>query len=121
VEKLEYLKPDPDSPEYQYMQERRQALGGYMPARRARASALEVPPLSAFDHLLKASGEGREFSTTMAFVRALGVLVKDKKIGKHVVPIVADESRTFGMEGMFRQLGIWSPLASCTRRRTPTS
>ena len=110
VEKLEYLKPDPDSPEYQYMQERRQALGGYMPARRAQAYALEVPPLSAFDALLKASGEGREFSTTMAFVRALGVLVKDKKIGKHVVPIVADESRTFGMEGMFRQLGIWSPL-----------
>ncbi len=110
VDTLEYLKPDENSPEYQYMQERRQALGGYMPARRAKAEALEVPPLSAFDHLLKASGEGREFSTTMAFVRALGVLVKDKKIGKHVVPIVADESRTFGMEGMFRQLGIWSPL-----------
>ena len=66
--------------------------------------------MSAFDAQLKASGEGREFSTTMAFVRILNTLVKDKKLGKHVVPIVADESRTFGMEGMFRQLGIWSSV-----------
>ena len=71
---------------------------------------LPVPPLSAFDAQLKASGEGREFSTTMAFVRMLGTLAKDKKLGKHVVPIVADESRTFGMEGMFRSLGIWSSV-----------
>ena len=67
-----------------------------------------MPPLSAFDALLKASGEGREMSTTMAFVRILTTLVRDKKIGKFVVPIVPDESRTFGMEGMFRQLGIYS-------------
>ncbi len=69
-----------------------------------------MPPLAAFDVQLKASGEGREFSTTMAFVRMLGTLVKDKKLGRHVVPIVADESRTFGMEGMFRSLGIWSSV-----------
>src|SRR4029079_9530552 len=68
----------------------------------------EVPPLAAFETLLKASGAGRELSTTMAFVRILTTLVRDKKIGKFVVPIVPDESRTFGMEGMFRQLGIYS-------------
>jgi len=109
-EHLEYIKPAEGSAEYQYMLERRQALGGFLPARRPKGVALEVPPLSAFDALLKASGEGREFSTTMAFVRALGVLLKDKKLGKHVVPIVADESRTFGMEGLFRQIGIWSQM-----------
>ncbi|MBI3897729.1 MAG: pyruvate dehydrogenase (acetyl-transferring), homodimeric type [Gammaproteobacteria bacterium] len=108
LENLDYIKPADDSPEMKYMHDRRQALGGNLPVRRPQAPALEVPALSAFDALLKASGEGREFSTTMAFVRLLSVLVKDKKIGKHVVPIVADESRTFGMEGMFRQLGIWS-------------
>ncbi|MBS3916724.1 MAG: pyruvate dehydrogenase (acetyl-transferring), homodimeric type, partial [Sulfuritalea sp.] len=85
-------------------------LGGYLPNRRQKAEPLEVPALSAFDAQLKASGEGREFSTTMAFVRILNTLVKDKKLGRHVVPIVADESRTFGMEGMFRQLGIWSSV-----------
>ena len=110
VEKLEYIKPAEDSPEMKYMRACRDALGGPMPARNRQAPALEVPPLTAFDSLLKASGEGREFSTTMAFVRLLGTLIKDKKIGKHVVPIVADESRTFGMEGMFRQLGIWSTV-----------
>jgi pyruvate dehydrogenase E1 component len=108
LEKLEYIRPAPDSPEMKYLRERREALGGYLPQRRRQAPSLEVPPLSAFDNMLKASGEGRAFSTTMAFVRMLGVLLKDKTIGKHVVPIVADESRTFGMEGMFRQLGIWS-------------
>jgi pyruvate dehydrogenase E1 component len=92
------------------MRERRMSLGGFVPARRRRADPLEVPPLSAFDSLLKATGEGREMSTTMAFVRILNVLVKDKAIGKRVVPIVPDESRTFGMEGMFRQLGIWSSV-----------
>ncbi|HWQ39498.1 MAG TPA: pyruvate dehydrogenase (acetyl-transferring), homodimeric type [Burkholderiales bacterium] len=97
------------SPELEYMRERREALGGYLPARRRRAEALEVPPLSAFEALLKGSDE-RELSTTMAFVRILNVLVKDKKIGSRVVPIVPDESRTFGMEGMFRQLGIWSSV-----------
>ncbi len=109
-EKLEYIRPDPDSPEMQYMHERRQSLGGFLPSRRRQAAPLEVPPLAAFDALLQASAEGREFSTTMAFVRLLGILLKDKKLGKHVVPIVADESRTFGMEGLFRQIGIWSQL-----------
>jgi len=110
VESLHYIKPAPDSPEMKYMTERRMALGGFLPARRRQAAALEVPPLSSFEALLKESGEGREFSTTMAFVRLLGILLKDKKIGKHIVPIVADESRTFGMEGLFRQIGIWSQL-----------
>ncbi len=110
LEKLEYLNPGPDAPEIQYMRERRMALGGFLPSRRRSAAPLEVPPLAAFEALLKASGEGREFSTTMAFVRLLNVLLRDKKLGRHVVPIVADESRTFGMEGMFRQLGIWSSL-----------
>ena len=110
LEKLEYIQPAQDSPEITYMRERRMALGGYLPARRSRAEALPVPPLSAFDALLKGSGEGREYSTTMAFVRILNTLVKDKQIGRRVVPIVPDESRTFGMEGMFRQLGIWNQL-----------
>ncbi|MEW5890148.1 MAG: pyruvate dehydrogenase (acetyl-transferring), homodimeric type [Pseudomonadota bacterium] len=110
LEKLEYIKLDPESEEFKYMRERRMSLGGFLPARRRKAAPLEVPPLSAFESQLRASGEGREFSTTMAFVRILNTLVKDKKIGKHVVPMVADESRTFGMEGMFRQLGIWSTV-----------
>jgi pyruvate dehydrogenase E1 component len=102
-----FYKPDDDSPEIQYMHERRKALGGYLPARRSEAPALEVPDLSTFDSLLKGSGD-REMSTTMAFVRMLAALTRDKKLGKHVVPIVADESRTFGMEGLFRQLGIYA-------------
>jgi pyruvate dehydrogenase E1 component len=108
LENLEYIKPAKDSPEYKYMRERRDALGGDIPVRRRKAVPLEVPPLSVFESLLKASGEGREFSTTMAFVRLLGVLLKDKHLGKHIVPIVADEARTFGMEALFRSLGIWS-------------
>jgi pyruvate dehydrogenase E1 component len=110
LDRLEYIKLPKDSPEYRYMVERRMALGGFVPSRRRKSAALEVPPLTAFESMLKASGEGREFSTTMAFVRLLGVLVKDKKLGKHIVPIIADEARTFGMEGMFRQLGIWSSV-----------
>jgi pyruvate dehydrogenase E1 component len=102
-----FYKPDDDSPDVQYMHERRKALGGYLPARRSEAPALEVPDLSIFDSLLKGSGD-REMSTTMAFVRMLAALTRDKKLGKHVVPIVADESRTFGMEGLFRQLGIYA-------------
>ncbi|MNQ75778.1 Pyruvate dehydrogenase E1 component [compost metagenome] len=98
-----------DSPEMKYLRERRAALGGYLPQRRRKSTALEIPPLATFDRLLKDTGE-REISTTMAFVQMLGTLVRDKQIGKHVVPIVPDESRTFGMEGMFRQLGIWSSL-----------
>jgi pyruvate dehydrogenase E1 component len=92
-----------------YLHERRDALGGYLPVRRRKAdSAPTVPPLEAFDAVLKGSGEGREISTTMAFVRTLTVLVRDKELGKRVVPIVPDEARTFGMEGMFRQLGIFA-------------
>jgi len=110
LERLEYINPGPDSPEIKYMRERRMALGGFLPQRRQKAAPLAVPPLAAFDAQLKASGEGREFSTTMAFVRMLGTLSRDKQLGRHVVPIVADESRTFGMEGMFRSLGIWSSV-----------
>ena len=108
VEKLPFLKFAEDSPEYKYMHERRQALGGYLTRRRTHAAALEVPPLATFEPLLKASGEGREVSTTMSIVRLLNILLKDKKLGQRVVPIVPDESRTFGMEGLFRQVGIWS-------------
>ncbi|HNS57741.1 MAG TPA: pyruvate dehydrogenase (acetyl-transferring), homodimeric type, partial [Nitrosomonas europaea] len=110
IDEIPYLKLEEGSPEYNYMRARQQAMGGFIHHRRRKAAALQIPPLSAFETLLKASGEGRESSTTMAFVRILNVLVKDKNIGKHVVPIVADESRTFGMEGMFRQLGIWSSV-----------
>jgi len=110
LETLPYLKFEEGSAELNYMRNCRQALGGYLPNRRRRVDPLPVPPLPAFEALLKASGEGREFSTTMAFVRILNILVKDKELGKRVVPIVPDESRTFGMEGMFRQLGIWNQL-----------
>jgi len=96
-----------DSEEMKYMRERRAALGGYMPKRIIDAPKLELPGLEIFDALLKDSGE-REFSTTMAFVRILSMLTRDKNIGKQVVPIIPDEARTFGMEGMFRQLGIYS-------------
>ena len=106
---LPFIKLPDDSPEMKYLRERRAALGGYLPQRRRTSATLEIPPLAAFDRLLKATGE-REISTTMAFVQMLGTLVRDKSIGKHIVPIVPDESRTFGMEGMFRQLGIWSSL-----------
>ncbi|WP_374244389.1 pyruvate dehydrogenase (acetyl-transferring), homodimeric type, partial [Zoogloea sp.] len=105
---LPYLRFPEDSPEYQYMKQRRMDLGGFLPQRRRTAAALEVPALDTFGALLKASGEGRELSTTMAIVRIMNTLLKDKQIGKHIVPIVPDESRTFGMEGMFRQYGIWN-------------
>ncbi len=108
LEELPYLKLPENSPEHKYMLERRMALGGFLPQRRRHAAPLAVPALSAFDALLKASGEGLELSTTMALVRIMNTLLKDKNIGRHVVPIVPDESRTFGMEGMFRQYGIWN-------------
>jgi pyruvate dehydrogenase E1 component len=97
------------SREAEYMKARRMGLGGFLPARRSKAAALIVPPLSFFERFLK-STDDREISTTMAFVQILQSLLRDKNIGKHIVPIVPDESRTFGMEGMFRQLGIWSQL-----------
>jgi pyruvate dehydrogenase E1 component len=108
IAKVPFCRPPEDSLEGTYLRERRRALG-FVPQRRRRSVALPVPELAAFDAQLKESGE-REFSTTMAFTRILATVIRDKTIGKHVVPIVADESRTFGMEGMFRQLGIYSPL-----------
>lgn len=109
VESLSFYKPAADSPEMIYMAERRAAMGGSVPARRRKGNELTIPPLSAFENMLVSTGE-REISTTMAFVRILSTLVRDKQIGKYVVPIVPDEARTFGMEGMFRQLGIYSSV-----------
>jgi pyruvate dehydrogenase E1 component len=102
-----FYKPPPDSAEMKYIQECRDALGGPLPARQDTAPALTVPTLDAFASLLESSGE-REMSTTMALVRLMSLILRDKTIGKYVVPIVPDEARTFGMEGMFRQLGIYS-------------
>jgi pyruvate dehydrogenase E1 component len=109
IEGLSFRKPAPDSEELRYLQEHRAKLGGYLPARHASSPPLAVPPIEIFDALLKGSGD-REMSTTMALVRMLTALVKDKQIGKHIVPIVPDEARTFGMEGMFRQIGIYSSV-----------
>jgi pyruvate dehydrogenase E1 component len=106
---LSFRKPAAESEEMRYLQERRAALGGYLPARTSVAPLLVVPPLEAFSTLLEGTGD-REISTTMALVRMLTALVKDKNIGKHIVPIVPDEARTFGMEGMFRQVGIYSSV-----------
>ena len=109
VRAAEYYKPPEDSPEMQFLHERRAELGGSLPVRRTKAPELEVPGLDAFKGQLESTGD-REISTTMAFVRVLAALLRDKKLGSHVVPIVPDESRTFGMEGMFRQVGIYSPV-----------
>ncbi len=109
VRAAEYYKPPDDSPEMTYLRERRAALGGSLPLRRRTAPELAVPPLDTFKGQLEGTGE-REISTTMAFVRVLAALLRDKQIGKHIVPIVPDESRTFGMEGLFRQVGIYSPF-----------
>jgi pyruvate dehydrogenase E1 component len=109
VENLSYYKPGKDSPELKYMMERRNSLGGFLPKRKKQGNKLNVPSIDAFSKQLESSGE-REISTTMAFVRILTTLVKDKDIGKFIVPIVPDEARTFGMEGMFRQLGIYSSV-----------
>ncbi len=106
--KLPFVRPAKDSQEMKYLQERSAAMGA-IPARNPVADPIQIPGVEAFDALLKGTGE-REISTTMAFVRLLSVLVKDKTIGKKIVPIVPDESRTFGMEGMFRQLGIFSQI-----------
>ncbi len=106
---IPFYHPGEKSPEIQYLQERRKALGGYLPQRRRKATqSLEVPKLETFERLLKSSGE-REISTTMAFVQMLNIALRDKQVGPRLVPIVADEARTFGMEGLFRQLGIYSP------------
>ena len=102
-----FCRPDESSEEIEYLRERRHALAGFLPQRRADAKPLAVPPLAAFEQLTGGTGE-REISTTMALVRLLQQLLKDKQLGPHIVPIVPDEARTFGMEGMFRQVGIYS-------------
>lgn len=107
LEEIPFCKLAEDSPEFEYLKERRGALGGYLPKRRKRAPDLRVPGLETFKTQLDGTGE-REASTTMAFVRMLTALTKDKQIGRHIVPIVPDEARTFGMEGMFRQIGIYA-------------
>ncbi|MGA9342719.1 MAG: pyruvate dehydrogenase (acetyl-transferring), homodimeric type [Rhodanobacteraceae bacterium] len=109
VDEVPYYHPGKDSEEIKYLLERRKALGGFLPQRRRKSESLPAPDLSAFEQITKSSGE-REISTTMAFVRGINLLLRDKVIGPRVVPIVADEARTFGMEGMFRQIGIYAPF-----------
>ena len=109
IGELPFYKPADDSPEMAYLHQSRKALGGYFPTRRIDAPLLQIPDLSLFDSALKGSGD-REISTTMAFVRILSELLRDKKLGKYIVPIVPDEARTFGMEGLFRQYGIYSSV-----------
>ena len=110
IESLAYAKPE--QAVLDHLAARRQALGGHFPVRHVQKQPLTIPPLEAFSALLAAGGD-REFSTTMAFVRALGVLLKDPNVKERVVPIAADECRTFGMEGLFRQIGIYSPFGQC--------
>lgn len=109
ITEVPFYRPSEDSPEIKYMKKQREALGGYLPSRHVEDNPLTVPPLSAFSSVTSGLGD-REISTTMAFVRILSVLLRDKTIGKRVVPIVPDECRTFGMEGLFRQIGIYSPV-----------
>jgi pyruvate dehydrogenase E1 component len=109
VRRKVFVKPGDDEPTIRYLKERRKHLGGSLPVRDPQGEPMEVPELEAFKTVLEGSGD-REISTTMAFVRVLAAIVRDKTLGRHVVPIVADESRTFGMEGMFRQLGIFSQV-----------
>lgn len=104
-----FYKPAEDSPEIKYIKKQRESLGGYLPARTTVVTPLKTPPLEEFGPLLKGMGD-REISTTMAFVRILGILLKNKEISSRIVPIVPDECRTFGMEGLFRQIGIYSPV-----------
>ncbi|WP_423708266.1 pyruvate dehydrogenase (acetyl-transferring), homodimeric type [Undibacterium sp. WLX3042] len=108
---IPFYKPADDSPEMQYLHARRRALGGYLPQRRQKADEqLVVPALSAFQSMLEPTAEGREISTTAAYVRVLTTLLRDASLGSRVVPIMVDESRTFGMEGLFRQIGIFSQV-----------
>ena len=109
ITNVPFRKPAEDSEEMRYLHSRRTGLGGFLPARKVTSAPLIVPELSAFQAMLDGTGD-REISTTMAFVRILGVLLKDKNVGKHIVPIVPDEARTFGMEGLFRQIGIYSSV-----------
>jgi pyruvate dehydrogenase E1 component len=106
---IPFFKPADDAPEMQYLHERRKALGGYLPQRRPQADeTLAVPELASFKNVLEPTAEGREISTTQAYVRVISALLKDKELGQRVVPILVDESRTFGMEGLFRQIGIFN-------------
>lgn len=108
---IPFFKPSDDTPEMQYLHERRKALGGYLPQRRVHADEkLPVPELSAFQAMLEPTAEGREISTTAAYSRVLTALLRDPNLGQRVVPIMVDESRTFGMEGLFRQIGIFSQV-----------
>jgi pyruvate dehydrogenase E1 component len=110
LDKLPFVKPADDTPEMKYLHERRAALGGYLPKRRTKADeSFTVPSLDTFKAVLDATAEGREISTTQAFVRFLTQLLRDKALGPRVVPILVDEARTFGMEGLFRQIGIYNP------------
>ena len=110
IAELPFYKPADDTPEMKYLHERRKALGGYLPKRREKADEqFTVPPLDTFKAVLEATPEGREISTTQAYVRFLTQLLRDKEIGPRVVPILVDEARTFGMEGLFRQIGIYNP------------
>ena len=111
VAEAPFYRPPEDSPEMKYLRERRKALGGSVPSRSIKPVTMEVPRLADYEKTmakLVSKGPGKEMSTTMGFVRLLGDLLRDKKIGKYIVPIVPDESRTFGMEGLFRQVGIYS-------------
>jgi pyruvate dehydrogenase E1 component len=108
--KIPFYKPADDTPEMKYLHERRKALGGYLPARRARSDEqFSVPPIETFKVVLEPTAPGREISTTQAYVRFLTQLLRDKELGPRVVPILVDEARTFGMEGLFRQIGIYNP------------
>ncbi|MFR0687943.1 pyruvate dehydrogenase (acetyl-transferring), homodimeric type [Enterobacterales bacterium AE_CKDN230030158-1A_HGKHYDSX7] len=107
--KLPFYRPEAGSAEARYLAERRASLGGFMPHRHGNSQAIPAPPLETLKALLEGSGD-REISTTMAFVRIISQLVKDKELGQRIVPIIPDEARTFGMEGMFRQLGIYSSV-----------
>ncbi len=108
--KIPFYKPADDTPEMRYLHERRKALGGYLPKRRAKSDEkFTIPPLETFKAVIDATAEGREISTTQAYVRFLTQLLRDKELGPRVVPILVDEARTFGMEGLFRQIGIYNP------------
>ncbi len=105
-----FYKPADDTPEMQYLHERRKALGGYLPHRRTKAEeTFTVPSLDIFKSVMEPTAEGREISTTQAYVRFLTQLLRDQALGPRVVPILVDEARTFGMEGLFRQIGIYNP------------
>jgi len=109
IASVPFCKPAENSPEMKYMKERRELLGGSLPQRKGDAPALKLPPLGTYKALLEGSGD-REISSTMALVRMMTSLMRDKEIGSNVVPIVPDEARTFGMEGLFRQVGIYSSV-----------